>query len=134
MRKIDTLIIHCTATPRGRHVTNSEIDSWHRAKGYNSIGYHYVIYLDGSVHPGRPEALVGAHCLGHNARSIGIAYVGGVEADGTPADTRTPQQRSALASLVQTLRTRYPGVTVHGHRDFTAKACPCFDVSSEFSR
>ena len=133
MRKIDTLIIHCTATPRGRHITNSDIDSWHRARGYNGIGYHYVIYLDGSVHPGRPEEQIGAHCLGHNARSIGVVYVGGTEADGSPADTRTPEQRRALALLISRLRSRYPGITVHGHRDFAAKACPCFDAPAEYT-
>ena len=133
MRNINTLIIHCTATPRGRHVTTADIDSWHRQQGYASIGYHYVIYLDGSVHTGRPEQTVGAHCRGHNANSIGIAYVGGVEANGTtPADTRTQAQRITLRSLISRLKSRYPGVEVRGHRDFAAKACPCFDARAEY--
>lgn len=133
MRKIDSIIVHCTATPRGRHVSNSDIDSWHRARGYNCIGYHYVVHLDGSVQAGRPEHQIGAHCLGHNARSIGIVYVGGTEADGTPSDTRTPAQRRALGELITRLRTRYPGITVHGHRDFADKACPCFDARAEYT-
>ena len=129
MRKITEIILHCTATPRGRHVTVADIDRWHRARGFDGIGYHYVVYLDGSVHPGRPLERVGAHCRGHNARSIGITYVGGVEADcSTPADTRTEMQKTALRSLVKRLRERFPGATVHGHNEFAAKACPCFDV------
>ncbi len=134
MRTINRLIIHCTATPRGRHVSVTEIDRWHKARGFDSIGYHYVIYLDGSVHEGRPIERLGAHCRGYNATSIGIAYVGGLDTDGsTPADTRTDAQKTALRSLISILRERFPGVTVHGHREFAAKACPCFDVRSEYS-
>ncbi len=134
MRKITRLIIHRTATPQGRQVTVADIDRWHRARGFDCIGYHYVIYLDGSVHPGRDVGRLGAHCLGHNADSIGIVYVGGLAPDGTtPLDTRTPAQRASLRSLVTQLRARYPGATVHGHNEFAAKACPCFDVGAEFS-
>lgn len=134
MRKITRIIIHCTATPQGREVTVAEIDRWHRARGFDCIGYHYVIYPDGSVHPGRDAGRIGAHCLGYNTGSIGIVYVGGVATDGvTPADTRTKDQKQALYALVSRLRARFPGVTVHGHNEFAAKACPCFDVGAEFS-
>ena len=91
-----------------------------------------VIYLDGSIHPGRPEHLQGAHCKGHNANSIGICYIGGCDKQMKPADTRTPPQRKALADLVARLQQRYPGATVHGHNEFAAKACPSFNVSKEF--
>ena len=91
-----------------------------------------MIYADGSVHNGRPEGKIGAHCLGHNTSSIGIAYVGGLTPDGsTPADTRTEAQKSSLRALVEHLRAKYPGCTVHGHREFASKACPCFDVRKE---
>lgn len=133
MRKIIRLIIHCTATPQGREVTIAEIDRWHRARGFDCIGYHYVIYLDGTVHTGRDIRRIGAHCRGYNTGSIGIAYVGGLAPDGvTPADTRTPAQRRSLHRLVTQLRGSYPGVTIHGHNEFAAKACPCFDVGAEF--
>lgn len=129
MRKINKIIIHCTATPRGRHVTVADVDLWHRNRGFAGIGYHFLIYLDGSIHSGRPIERVGAHCQGHNADSIGIAYVGGVEADGiTPADTRTEAQKTALRSLVKSLQERFDKTTVHGHNEFAAKACPCFNV------
>ncbi len=133
MRTISKIILHCTATPRHRHHTVADIDRWHRANGWDGIGYHYVIYLDGTVHPGRPIERPGAHCYGHNSDSIGIVYVGGLETDGTtPADTRTDAQRTALRTLVGSLLATYPSATVHGHSEFAARSCPCFDVKAEF--
>ena len=133
MRKIDKIIIHCTATPEGRDCTVADIDRWHRERGFDEIGYHYVVYLDGSVHEGRDIAKIGAHCKGQNARSIGICYVGGMTADNRhPKDTRTPAQKAALRELVEKLKREYPGATVHGHNEFAAKACPCFDAKAEY--
>lgn len=129
MRKIDQIIIHCSATPEGRNVTVADIDRWHRARGFLGIGYHYVVYLDGTIAAGRDEQLAGAHCRGHNQRSIGVCYVGGCDAAMRPKDTRTPAQRTALRRLVSELQQRYPGATVHGHREFAAKACPSFDIA-----
>ena len=132
MRKITEIIIHCSATPAGRNFTVQDLDRWHRARGFSSIGYHYVIYLDGSIHPGRPVDDIGAHCLGHNAHSIGVCYIGGLDADTLePADTRTPGQRAALRELTAKLQEQYPGATVHGHNEFADKACPCFRVQTE---
>lgn len=131
MRRIDEIIVHCTATPEGRDVTVAEIDRWHRARGFKCIGYHLVVYRDGTVAEGRPVAMEGAHCKGHNAHSIGVCYVGGVARDGhTPKDTRTPAQREALRRVVTELRERY-GARVYGHRRFAAKACPSFDVDTD---
>ena len=97
MRSIDKIIVHCTATPEGKHFTVQQIREWHTApkpkgNGWRDIGYHFVVYLDGSVHNGRPVGQIGAHCSGHNAHSIGVCYVGGEVADGShkPKDTRTP--------------------------------------------
>lgn len=134
MRKIRKIIVHCTATPAGRSVTVAEIDRWHRQRGFNGIGYHYVVGLDGSVSKGRDEALVGAHCKGHNSDSIGVAYVGGMSEDmSRPLDTRTPGQRLALSRLIEELKSRYPGATVHSHNEFAAKVCPCFDAFKEYN-
>ena len=132
MRKITEIIIHCSATPEGRDYTVEDIDRWHRAQGWQCIGYHYVIYRDGTIHPGRPIEIAGAHCLGHNAHSIGICYIGGLR-QGLPADTRTPAQRTSLLSLIKQLKTAYPEATIHGHNEFAQKACPCFDVQKEFN-
>ena len=133
MRKINEIIIHCSATPAGRNVSARDIRRWHvKGRGWSDIGYHYVIRLDGTVERGRPLERMGAHCVGHNARSIGICYVGGLAADGSPCDTRTAAQRVALHTIVARLRSIFPGVTVHGHNEYAAKACPCFDVRAEF--
>lgn len=130
MRKISEIILHCTATPQGREVRVSDVTRWHRARGFRTIGYHYLVLLDGTVECGRAENEIGAHCLGHNAVSIGVCYVGGLDAAGQrPMDTRTPPQKEALRRLVAELRARHPKAKVYGHRDFAAKACPCFDVS-----
>ncbi|MDE6110089.1 MAG: N-acetylmuramoyl-L-alanine amidase [Muribaculaceae bacterium] len=133
MRKINLIIVHCTATPAGRRVTADEVDRWHRQRGFNGIGYHYLVGIDGSVEKGRPVEVSGAHCKGHNMASIGVAYAGGLDSQGRPADTRTPEQRRALRELIAALRKRFPQAQVRGHRDFAAKACPCFNATSEYA-
>ncbi|MDE6278872.1 MAG: N-acetylmuramoyl-L-alanine amidase [Paramuribaculum sp.] len=132
MRIIDKIIIHCTATPFGRDVNAAEIDLWHRGRGWKAIGYHYLVKLDGTIEAGRPERQIGAHCRGQNARSIGIAYVGGIDARGKCADTRTDAQKKSLLSLITTLLDKYPQARVFGHRDFSSKECPCFDATGEY--
>lgn len=133
MRDITEIIVHCTATKAGQDFCAADIDRWHRDRGFDSIGYHYVVRLDGNFEAGRPEAKAGAHCKGHNAGSIGVVYVGGLDAAGNPADTRTPQQRAGLLKLLRWLRVRFPRARVRSHRDFAAKACPCFDATKEYA-
>lgn len=129
MRKIDKIILHCTATPEGREVTVADVTAWHKERGFSTIGYHYLVYLDGTVVRGRREEEIGVHCLGQNAGSIGVCYVGGLDSRGNPKDTRTAAQRVALRNLVEGLQRRYPHATLHGHNEFAAKACPCFKIS-----
>ncbi len=132
MRKITEIIVHCTATPAGRPVSVADVDAWHRARGFSGIGYHYLVGLDGAVGAGRPERMAGAHCRVRNATSVGVCYVGGIDADGSPADTRTAAQRAALDRLLRRLTARYPGARIRGHCDFAAKSCPCFDATAEY--
>lgn len=147
-RLINEIVIHCSATPEGRDFSVAQIKTCHLARGFNDIGYHYVIYRDGSIHAGRSEALVGAHAPGHNTNSIGICYIGGYAADGkTCKDTRTPAQKAALVSLIKTLIAKYPTIKkIIGHRDTSPdlnhngliepfeyiKGCPCFDAIPEY--
>lgn len=133
MRKIDTIIVHCTATRAGVDVHADAVDACHRQRGFRKIGYHYLICLDGSIERGRDDAEIGAHCIGHNATSLGVCYVGGLDKNGKPADTRTPAQSIALRKLVARLCADYKVRSVHSHRDFAAKACPCFDATKEFA-
>lgn len=132
-RPVREIIMHCSATPRGRNVKTDEIRRWHtQERRRTDIGYHFVVELDGSIRPGRDLRLAGAHTRGRNAASIGICYVGGTEADGSPADTRTDPQRAALKALVNAIRREAGPLPVFGHRDFAPKACPCFDAAAEF--
>lgn len=134
MRDIKEIIVHCSATPEGKDFTVDDIRKWHLARGFKDIGYHYVIYRDGSVHKGREESVIGAHCTGHNSYSIGVCYIGGVAKDGkTPKDTRTEAQKESLVKLLQELKARYPKATIHGHREYANKACPSFDAKKEYS-
>ena len=130
---ISEIIVHCTATPAGRDLTAADITRYHLNRGFETIGYHFIVRLDGTVEQGRDEAFIGAHCLGHNSRAIGVAYIGGLDREGNPADTRTDRQRVSLRRLIGELSRRYPAATIHGHREFAAKACPCFDAAKEYA-
>lgn len=132
-RRIDRIIIHCSAVRPDQTSSARQIDQWHRARGWKMIGYHYVIRRDGTVEKGRPEEMVGAHTLHINKGSIAICYEGGLDTHGHPADTRTPEQKIALRELIRELKTRYPNATVHGHNEFAQKACPCFPARDEYS-
>lgn len=132
-RTIKEIIVHCTATAEGKDYTVADITRWHLQRGFSTIGYHYVIYRDGSVHEGRNVNISGAHCTNHNSISIGVCYVGGCAIDGkTPKDTRTQAQKKALETLLKKLRTLYPNAKIYGHRDFANKACPSFDAKNEY--
>lgn len=131
-RPIKRIILHCSATVEGKDFTVEDIRRWHKEKGWADIGYHYVIYRNGSIMKGRSINLVGAHCSGYNTGSIGIVYIGGLAKDGkTAKDTRTEAQKQSLRDLVRSLKILYPGATVHGHNEFSSKACPSFNVQKE---
>lgn len=133
MRKINQIIIHCSDTIEGKNFTVDDIKKWHKARGWTDIGYHYVVYLDGSIHKGRDEEVVGAHCEGHNAHSIGVCYIGGKEAGTFRAkDTRTKAQKEALIRLLMKLVCKYPDAEIVGHRDLANRKCPCFDAKNEY--
>lgn len=133
MRKINKIIVHCSASPEGRDDSIEDIDRWHRSQGFSEIGYHYVIHLDGSIHVGRPVEKAGAHCSGHNENSIGVCYIGGLTKDLKECkDTRTEAQKKALFFLLSDLKAKYPSATIYGHRDFSDKECPGFNAKSEY--
>lgn len=139
MRYFNDIIVHCTATRAGIDYHASDIDSWHQKDHGHKIGYHYVVCLDGTIEQGRQLNEIGAHCRNHNKESVGIVYVGGVNENGKPTDTRTPEQREALAKLIWrltliALRNGFGLPEVHGHRDYNDhKSCPCFNVRKEYN-
>lgn len=137
MRAVTEIIIHCTGTVPSNSTTVEAVRNYHvKHNGWKDIGYHYLIYLDGSIHQGRPIDQVGAHCTNHNQNTIGICYVGGMASDGkTSKDTRTVAQVAALRTLVKSLKVCFPTIKkVSGHYMYSSKPCPCFDVAKEFSK
>lgn len=132
-RNIKEIIVHCSATPEGKNYTVDQIKQWHLARGFSDIGYHYIIYLDGSTHQGRQEDAIGAHCTNHNSNSIGVCYIGGVAKDGkTPKDTRTDAQKKSLLTLLKSLKQKYPKAVIYPHYKFANKACPSFNAEEEY--
>ena len=136
MRTITLIIVHCSAVRPDQTSSAAQIDSWHRKDNHwKAIGYHYVIRRDGAIEEGRPEWMIGAHCLHHNAHSIGVCYEGGLDIRGQPADTRTAEQKAAMRQLLEDLHRRYPRAVIVGHHDLNPhKACPCIEnVAREYA-
>jgi N-acetylmuramoyl-L-alanine amidase len=131
-RKINKIIIHCSATPPDMDVDAKTVDEWHRQRGWSGIGYHFFIKRDGHIQLGRPLEKSGAHTKGYNKNSIGVCYAGGVDSDMCPEDNRTSAQIASFLSLLRLLKNIYPEAVIHGHRDFSTKACPSFDATNEY--
>ncbi len=120
MRNIRQLIIHCSDTETGNAAS---IDRYHRdVKGWQMIGYHYVIDRDGKLELGRPEWMQGAHCFGMNRDSLGICLIGKTEF--------TKEQFDTLHFVIADLKKKYWTIKeVRGHRDYPSgkaqgKTCP----------
>lgn len=114
-------------------IGTKEIRRWHTAKGWKDIGYHYVILLNGEIEAGRTIDQIGAHTKGHNKDSIGICYIGGTDEDNNPKDTMYECQEDAMRELIFSLRVvADEELTIHGHNEFSSKACPSFKVSEKF--
>ena len=136
MRIITLIVVHCSAVRPDQTSSAAQIDTWHRRRGFHlGIGYHYVVRRDGEIEPGRPEYMIGAHCVNHNAHSIGVCYEGGLDIRGQPADTRTAEQMAAMRRLLEELHQRYPRALIVGHRDLNpGKKCPGYkNVVQEYA-
>lgn len=132
-RFIDEITVHCAATSEGKHFTVKDIRAWHMQRGFSDIGYHFVSYARGGIYTGRPIGQIGAHVLGRNASTIGICYIGGLDASGELAkDTRTLAQVNDLMWLIQELLQAFPSIRrISGHNEYAAKACPSFNVPTD---
>jgi hypothetical protein len=140
------IAIHCTATREGQDIDAHTVDQWHLKQGWAGIGYHFLIGLDGTLEAGRPENSVGSGIFGFNAELIHIVYVGGLDRQGRPKDTRTDAQKRTMVHLVRHLKAKHRATLkkIGGHRDWSPdkdgdgvveqhewlKACPCFDVAA----
>lgn len=130
MRKITKIIVHCTGNRPHCKMTPLDFKMHENSTG---LGYHYIIFEDGTIYKANPLDKVCNHCKNHNATSIGVAYVGGYNDKMVTTDTRTDAQKSSLRSLLRKLLRTYP-VPIYGHRHFNnGKACPCFDADTEYS-
>ena len=133
MRKIDKIIVHCSATPKGKHFSAETIKSWHLKRGFSDIGYHFIIHLDGSLEYGRMGNIQGAHCKEENKFSIGLCYIGGMNDTMEEwEDTRTNKQKESLVELLSLLKKLHTEAKIYGHRDFSTKLCPSFDAKEEY--
>lgn len=141
-KQTDLLVVHCSATHGD--VSVRDIAQWHRDRGFEDIGYHFVIRRSGALEKGRPVEMIGAHVQGYNHSSVGICLVGGLDEKGNPQNNFTDPQFLALAALLKNLRVKYAATRIVGHRDLSPdlnhdgivepkewiKYCPCFDVTS----
>jgi N-acetyl-anhydromuramyl-L-alanine amidase AmpD len=145
MRKVNKIVIHCTATREGNNVSPATIKKWHLARGFSDIGYHYIIGIEGTINAGRPVSKIGAHVKNGNRDSIGISYVGGLDINGKAKDTRTEEQKESLIKILKILKNIYPEASIHGHRDYSPdkdgdgveeheymKQCPCYNAELEY--
>ena len=143
IKDVGLIVIHCSATREGQDIKRDDIKHMHLNRGFNDIGYHFVIELDGTIVKGRDLNVMGAHVRGHNMNSWGICYIGGLDKNGSPKDTRTPAQNHSLKQLIEILKVLSPKAEIKGHRDLSPdldgdgvieshewlKSCPCFSVS-----
>jgi len=142
IKNVKHLVVHCAATPPSRDIGVAEIRAMHKQRGFNDVGYHYVIRRDGRIEKGRADTVIGAHVSGFNATSLGICMVGGINAKGWSEQNFTPAQFEALRGLLTKLKAAHPDAEILGHRDLSPdtnrdgkvsrnewlKDCPCFDV------
>jgi N-acetylmuramoyl-L-alanine amidase len=128
-RPVNRLFIHCSATSSNMDIGATEIDKWHKQRGWSGIGYHWVIKRDGTIEDGRDVNKVGAHVKGYNTGSLGLCMVGGVNEDGNPSDNFTDKQWHSLELMVRGVKAMIPHIAIHGHNEYdSGKACPSFSV------
>ena len=134
MRKINLIVLHCSATKDTQTYTPEQLERDHKARGFIQAGYHFYIRRNGEIVSMRPVEQIPAHAKGFNRNSIAICYEGGLDVTGKPKDTRTIKQKESIRILLLLLLTHYPGAHICGHRDLGAhKACPCFNAEEEYA-
>ena len=131
------ITVHAAATYPSMDIGVSEIRQWHLDRGWNDIGYHYVIRRDGTLEHGRPVNIIGAHVGNNNTKNIGICMAGGLKEghSNTPEDNFTDKQYTQLTKLLIELVDKYPSVELKGHNDFPgyeSRGCPCFNQHAYF--
>jgi N-acetyl-anhydromuramyl-L-alanine amidase AmpD len=124
MRKINLLVVHCSASDIKAHDNIETLRNWHvKERGWTDIGYHYVITKDGSIHKGRKDEVIGAHVKGYNSNAIGICLTG----DKVFSEAQFLSLEILLAGLVRKHGLERKDVIAH-HDLEKGKTCPNFDV------
>lgn len=128
-RPVGRVFLHCSASDHRHHDDVSVIRDWHLKRGFEDVGYHFLITFDGRVQAGRSLERQPAAQAGHNTGSIAICLSGGQNGQGG-AFTRA--QFDALRDLCAQINTAYAGkLTFHGHQEVANRACPVFDYRRE---
>ena len=133
MREIKYIVIHCTATPQDTKI-QSIISYWRKVLAWKNNGYHFIIDKNGNTTKITPLDKIANGVKNHNANSIHIAYIGGIDSKGKSIDNRTLQQKESLLYYLRDLKRKFPKAEILGHRDFTEvkKDCPCFNAAEEY--
>lgn len=133
MRKITHLVVHCTATPQTTTITSIQ-RHWRDVLKWRSMGYHVIIEANGSVTRLAPDSAVCNGVAGHNATSLHVSYIGGVDSRGRGFDNRTQAQKESLLRVLKEWKRLYPKAVIQGHRDFAGvkKECPSFNARAEY--
>lgn len=147
-RRINLIVLHCSATRENAEYTPERLECDHKARGFLRAGYHYYVRRNGEIANLRPPEMIPAHAKGYNRKSLAICYEGGLDDAGKPKDTRTEQQKESIRVLLLLLLVRHPGCRICGHRDLSPdrdgnghispdewiKQCPCFDAEEEYKQ
>ena len=133
MRKINKIVVHCTATQQSTSI-QSIINYWKITLKWKSMGYHYIIDTNGNTVKLADVADICNGALGYNRNSIHIAYIGGIDYKRIPVDNRTAEQKIALKILIMQLVSKFPDAEILGHYQLpnVKKTCPCFDAAKEY--
>lgn len=134
MRIIKHLVVHCTASPATATVAGI-LNYWRETRGWEVPGYHILIEASGLCHRLVPNETPSNGVRGHNATSLHVSYIGGIDAKGNPKDTRTAAQKRELLRILRAWKQAHPAAKIVGHRDFpgVTKACPSFDAKAEYA-
>lgn len=133
MRKISRLVVHCTGSP-ATATKDGILNYWRETRGWTTPGYHILIEPSGLCHRLVPNEHPSNGAKGYNENSLHVSYIGGLNAKGQEADTRTPQQKRELLRILTTWKQAHPNAAIVGHHDLnSAKSCPCFDAKKEYA-
>jgi N-acetylmuramoyl-L-alanine amidase len=130
-RRVNEIVLHCSATRVTSNVSAKAVHSMHKRRGWSGIGYHYYVRKDGTVEAGRTVDYIGAHVHNHNTGTIGVCYEGGLDKNGIiMRNGLSGKQRRVVIKLLRRLKDMY-NATVTGHREHyqVHKACPATDMN-----